>query len=64
MNEYIIDLPFIDDIFMNHIGDQIRHITQEERDRWNNKVRTYYQQDDTDMQATVEGEQLLVFTTK
>ena len=41
-NAYIADLPFIDDIFINHINDNIRHITEEERTRWNNKVRAYY----------------------
>lgn len=63
-NAYIADLPFIDDLFVYHINDNVRHITQEERDRWNNKVRTYYEKDDMTSTATVEGEELLVFTKK
>lgn len=58
---YIADLPFIDDIFINHINDNVRHITQEERESWNNKVRAYYEQDDLKI-APVEGEELLVLT--
>jgi hypothetical protein len=40
-NAYLIDLPFIEQIFADHIEDVIRHITQEEREFWNNKVRCY-----------------------
>lgn len=51
---YLIDLPFIDELVYNHISDVVRHITQQEREFWNNKVRCYIQniEDDT-----------LVFTT-
>lgn len=39
---YCVDLPFIgDDIFLalnSHISDQIVHITDEERNKWNNKI--------------------------
>lgn len=42
---YVIDLPFATDIvgesFLDHIHDNVRHITQEEREFWNNKVTCY-----------------------
>lgn len=38
---YIIDLPFIDDIYAQHIADEIIHVTQEDRDRWDNKVTCF-----------------------
>lgn len=38
---YLIDLPFLDDKFQEHIGDSIVHITQAEREFWNNKNRAY-----------------------
>lgn len=42
---YLIDLPFLlDDVssqLNDHINDSIRHITQQERDFWNNKVTAY-----------------------
>ena len=38
---YIIDLPFIDDIYAQHITDEIIHVTQEDRDRWDNKVTCF-----------------------
>lgn len=51
---YIVDLPFINQIEIDHLNDTVVHITAAERDFWNNKVRTYYSavEDDT-----------LVFTT-
>ncbi len=51
-NAYLVDLPFTDNILMDHIADTTRHITSEEREFWNNKVRCY---------AT--GQETLVFTT-
>lgn len=39
---YVIDLPFINADFTEHLGDSTRHITNEERAAWNNKVRAYY----------------------
>lgn len=33
----LIDLAFIDQDYAEHILDQVRHITQEEREYWNNK---------------------------
>lgn len=41
-NAYLIDIPFTDEVAMNHISDTTRHITQEEREFWNNKVSAYY----------------------
>jgi hypothetical protein len=32
------DLPFTDMVYYDHISDPIVHITQEEREFWNNKV--------------------------
>ena len=40
-NAYIVDLPFIDQIYATHIADTVMHITQEEREFWNNKVTCY-----------------------
>lgn len=39
--EYLIDAPFIDDIYAEHILNMIIHVTQEDRDRWDEKVRCY-----------------------
>lgn len=38
---YLIDLPFVDDLIQKHIADNVIHITQEEREFWNNKVRCF-----------------------
>lgn len=38
---YLIDLPFNDDIVMKHISDTSIHITDDEREFWNNKVTAY-----------------------
>lgn len=38
---YLIDMPFTDDLLYAHISDEERHITQQEREFWNNKVRCY-----------------------
>lgn len=51
---YLIDLPFTDELMIAHMADLGIHVTAEEKEFWNNKVRTYMD--------TVEGEQL-VFTT-
>ena len=41
-----IDLPFVDSILrqtlLNHISDQEVHITQTERERWDNKLNLEY----------------------
>lgn len=46
---YLIDLPFIDAQFQEHISDTIVHITQQEREFWNNKNR-----------AVITGENLIL----
>ena len=38
---YLIDMPFTDQLLYDHLRDEIRHITQDERKFWNNKVRCY-----------------------
>ena len=35
---YLIDMPFVSANVDKHIQDQVRHITAEERAKWNNKV--------------------------
>lgn len=49
---YVVDLPFTDTVTTEHIADNTRHVTQAERDFWNNKVRCYY-----------AGTEQLIFTT-
>lgn len=40
-NAYLIDLPFSTKLIDEHIADAVIHITQAERDFWNNKVTCY-----------------------
>ena len=35
---YLLDMPFVSANMDEHIQDEIRHITQNEREKWNNKV--------------------------
>ena len=53
---YAADLPFVNDNardeFLDHIKNDVIHITQDERAFWNNKVRCYY------------SNESVVFTTK
>ena len=51
---YLIDAPFIDSIYFDHVQDTDIHITAEERNKWNDKVRCYYSLTDSET---------LVFTT-
>lgn len=41
-NAYVVDLPFIDDSttdqLLEHINDQAAHVSQQDRDFWNNKL--------------------------
>ena len=53
-NAYLIDMPFTDELLYGHLADSVRHITQEEREFWNDKVRCFT----SDIQDDV-----LVFTT-
>lgn len=39
--EYLIDAPFLDGIYAEHIQNMVIHVTQEDRDRWDEKVRCY-----------------------
>ena len=50
---YLIDLMFVDQDYYDHIKDTIVHITQEEREYWNDKVGVTVVQDD--------GNQLLFY---
>ena len=52
---YLIDLPFTDDEIIEHINDTVIHITQEEREFWNDKVRCY---------IDPINDKRLIFTTK
>lgn len=51
-NAYLIDNPFIttsiEDLLQSHIGDNIKHITAEERAIWNGKVRCYLSASDNE----------------
>lgn len=51
---YLIDMPFVDELLYNHVGDIYIHITQNERVFWNNKVRVY---------IDPQNEHKLIFTT-
>lgn len=44
-SSYLIDMPFVDELYLEHIRDNIRHITQEERLFWNRKVRCQVAED-------------------
>lgn len=39
-SSYLIDLPFVDDLFYSHINNLDIHVTLAEKQFWNNKVRT------------------------
>ena len=57
-NAYLIDNPFIttsiEDLLQSHIGDNIKHITDDERSLWNGKVTCYLSATDNET---------IVFTT-
>lgn len=38
---YLIDLPFNDDLAMRHIANTTIHVTEEEKEFWNDKVTAY-----------------------
>lgn len=54
-NAYLIDAPFLDTIYYEHINDTDIHITAAERQFWNNKVRCYY---------SLTDDETVVFTTE
>ena len=45
-NAYLIDVPFSDAIFQEHIANTEIHITQSEREFWNSKERCYTNNND------------------
>ena len=51
---YLIDMPFIDKPLDDHIADTVKHITNAEREFWNNKVRCF---------VDPEDEENIIFTT-
>ena len=53
-NSYLIDMPFSESLLYSHLEDNTRHITQEEREFWNNKVRCFI--------SEVQNDEL-IFTT-
>jgi hypothetical protein len=57
-NAYLIDSPFvstsIEDLLNLHITDTIKHITEQDRKLWNEKVRCYLDSEDSEK---------LIFTT-
>lgn len=52
---YLIDIPFSDEILYQHLTDGVHHITQAEREFWNNKVRCY---------IDPNNDKRLIFTTQ
>lgn len=52
---YLIDAPFIDGDYYEHIKNKVIHVTAEDKQRWNDKVRCYIDINDTEN---------LVFTTQ
>ena len=54
-NAYLIDAPFLDTIYWEHINDTDIHVTPAEKEFWNNKVRCFYSLTDDDT---------VVFTTQ
>lgn len=52
---FLIDLPFQEDMWFRHIEDITIHVTPEEKEFWNNKVRCYMSESDTSQ---------LIFTTQ
>lgn len=40
-NAFLADLPFLDAVYAKHIADTVIHVTQADRDRWDNKVTCY-----------------------
>lgn len=37
----LIDLPFIEEWYQHHVDDRIIHVTQADRDRWDNHLQVY-----------------------
>lgn len=47
-NAYLIDAPFIDSPYKQHIEDTVIHVTSEERNKWNNKVTCFLDVNDNE----------------
>lgn len=43
---YLIDLPFVDAVIVNHMNNDTIHVTQEEKNFWNNKNRAFISNED------------------
>ena len=41
-NAFLIDMPFTDELYFDHINNTSIHITDAERAFWNNKISCYY----------------------
>lgn len=52
-NAYVVDLPFSDDPYYEHIMNTVIHVTQEDKDYWSDKVTCY---------VDSETPELLIFT--
>lgn len=46
-------LPFIDDLYYQHINNNDIHVSAEDRYKWNNKVRAYMQPDTENLILTI-----------
>ena len=53
-SSYLIDLPFVDDLFYSHINNLDIHVTLAEKQFWNNKIRI--------QDSEIEDAQNLIFT--
>lgn len=38
----LTDLPFTDQMYMDHLNDVVHHVSEEDRENWNNKVSCFY----------------------
>ena len=45
---YLIDAPFIDELMYDHIYNTIIHVTQDDKDRWDEKIRCYISPTDSE----------------
>ena len=48
---YVVDLPFVavdEPTFAAHVNDNVRHVTQAEREFWNNKERSFIDPNNTE----------------
>lgn len=51
---YVIDLPFIDTTYFKHINNAQIHITNAEREFWNNKISCSISEDEDNLIFTTE----------